>query len=42
LAEIEATMPEKGKKKGGKKRKADGVGGGSLEDLYHEGMFSLL
>lgn len=40
LAEIEASQPEKGKKKGGRKRKAEGgVGGGSLEDLYHEGMF---
>ncbi|KAG0652053.1 Chromatin-remodeling ATPase INO80 [Hyphodiscus hymeniophilus] len=38
LAEIEAAMPEKGKKKGGKKRKAE-AGGGSLEDLYHEGMY---
>ena len=41
LAEIEATMPEKGKKKGVKKRKAHVGGGGSLEDLYHEGMFPL-
>ena len=37
IAALEATQPEKGKKKGGKKRKAEGTGGGSLEDLYHEG-----
>lgn len=40
IAALETTQPEKGKKKGGKKRKAEGTGGGSLEDLYHEGMFS--
>jgi DNA helicase INO80 len=44
LAALEAAQPEKvGKKTKGKKRKADGAaGGGSLEDLYHEGMYPLL
>jgi DNA helicase INO80 len=44
LAALEAAQPEKvGKKSKGKKRKADGAaGGGSLEDLYHEGMHPLL
>ena len=39
MAALEASQPEKPGKKGkGKKRKADGgAGGGSLEDLYHEG-----
>jgi DNA helicase INO80 len=36
LAAQEAKEPEKVKKKGGRKRKADAAG--SLEDLYHEGM----
>jgi DNA helicase INO80 len=38
LAAIEAKEPEKGKKAKIKKRKADAANGGSLEDLYHEGM----
>jgi DNA helicase INO80 len=43
MAALEASQPEKPGKKGkGKKRKADGgAGGGSLEDLYHEGMYHL-
>jgi superfamily II DNA/RNA helicase len=43
MAALEASQPEKPGKKGkGKKRKADGgAGGGSLEDLYHEGMHHL-
>jgi DNA helicase INO80 len=40
LAAQEATQPEKGKKSKGKKRKAEASG--SLEDLYHEGMFFFL
>jgi DNA helicase INO80 len=41
LAAMEAQQPEKGKKEGkkSKKRKAEA---GSLEDLYHEGMFPFL
>lgn len=38
MAALEATQPEKpGKKARGKKKKAEGGAGGSLEDLYHEG-----
>ncbi len=40
LAAQEAKEPEKGKKGKGKKRKVEASG--SLEDLYHEGMSSLL
>ena len=38
IAALEASQPEKaGKKAKGRKRKAEGPLGGSLEDMYHEG-----